>query len=111
MRLSPIDPFGFQFKFFRGYGLMLGGQYQEALAWIDRSLHERPNFHPAIRARVALCGHLNLTEEAGKWLSRHLDSNPTMTISGFTAFGAKFLAPGTLSRWIDGLRRAGVPEK
>jgi TolB-like protein len=111
MRLSPVDPFGYQFKFFLGYGLMLAGRYQEALVWIDRSLHERRNFHPAIRARVALCGYLNLTEEAVRWVSRQLDTNPAMTISGFAAFGAKHLAPGTLSRWVDGFRRAGVPEK
>jgi len=90
---------------------MLAGRYQEALEMIDRCLHERPNFHPAIRARVALCGYLNLNEEAGKWVSRQLDTNPAMTISGFAAFGDKHLAPGTLSRWVDGFRRAGVPEK
>ncbi len=111
MRLSPVDPFGYQFNFFRGYGLMLSGRYQQALEWIDRSLYERSNFHPAIRARVALCGYLNLTEEARKSVSRQLYTNPAMTISGFAAFGAKFLAPGTLSRWIEGFRRAGVPEK
>ena len=111
MRLSPVDPFGYQFKFFRGFGLMLAGRYQEALEMIDRCLHERPNFHPAIRARVALCGHLNLTEQMGKWVSRQLDINPAMTISGFAAFGARHLSPGTLSRWIDGFRLAGIPEK
>jgi hypothetical protein len=44
-------------------------------------------------------------------VSRQLDTNPAMTISGFAAFGDKHLAPGTLSRWVDGFRRAGVPEK
>jgi TolB-like protein len=111
MCLSPVDPFGYQYKFFRGYGLMLAGRYQEALEWIDRCLYERPNFHPAIRARVALCGYLNLTEQVGNWVSRQLETNPAMTISGFAAFGAKHLSPGALSRWINGFRRAGVPEK
>ena len=40
-----------------------------------------------------------------------LDANPTMTINGFKAFGARFLSPGTLAVWEEGFRRAGLPEE
>jgi hypothetical protein len=39
-----------------------------------------------------------------------LAGNPGHTIAWFNAFGRKFLSPATLAVWIEGLRRAGLPE-
>jgi hypothetical protein len=33
-----------------------------------------------------------------------------MTIAGFEAFGAKFLVPDASAVWVEGFRRAGLPE-
>ena len=110
MRLSPLDPRAFGFHWVMGYALMLAGRYEEAMEWVDRTLHERPTFHAAIRGRVALCGYLGRTEEAREWIVRLLAVNPVHTIAWFRAFGARFLSPGTLAVWVEGLRKAGLPE-
>jgi TolB-like protein/Tfp pilus assembly protein PilF len=110
MRLSPLDPLGHNFKWVLGYGLMLAGRYEEAMEWTDRSLHDRPAHHPAIRGKVALCGYLGRVEEGREWVRRLLEANPAMTIAGFKAYGATFMVPGTIAVWEEGFRKAGLPE-
>ena len=75
MQLSPLDPLAYAFKFVLAYAMMLAGRYEEALEWVDRSLHDRSSNHAAIRGKVALCGYLGRTEEARKWVRRR--STPT----------------------------------
>jgi tetratricopeptide (TPR) repeat protein len=111
MRLSPLDPMSFHFKHMLTFGLMLAGRYDEAMVWVDRSLHERPDYHPAIRLKVALCGYLNRIEEGREWVGRLLEANPAMTIAGFENLAAIHHAPGTTAVWVEGLRRAGLPER
>jgi tetratricopeptide (TPR) repeat protein len=111
MRLSPLDPLGHNFKWVLGFGLMLAGRYEEAMEWVDRSLHDRPEHHPAIRGKVALCGYLGRAEEARQWIRRLLEANPAMTIAGFKALTSKYNVPGTMAVYIEGMRKAGLPEE
>jgi adenylate cyclase len=111
MRLSPLDPLGHNFKWVLGFGLMLAGRYEEAMEWVDRSLHDRPEHHPAIRGKVALCGYLGRTEEARQWIRRLLEANPAMTIAGFKALTSKYNVPGTMAVYVEGFRKAGLPEQ
>jgi adenylate cyclase len=111
MRLSPLDPLGHNFKWVLGFGLMLAGRYEEAMEWVDRSLHDRPEHHPAIRGKVALCGYLGRAEEARQWIRRLLEANPAMTIAGFKALTSKYNVPGTMAVYVEGFRKAGLPEQ
>jgi len=111
MRLSPFDPLGHLFKAILAYACMLAGQYEEAMSWVDQSLHENATNHAATRMKLALCGYLGRTEEAREWIARLLAINPVHTIAWFKAFGSRFLSPGTLAVWVEGLRRAGLPEE
>jgi hypothetical protein len=54
MRLSPLDPLGSSFKSAFACALMLAGRYEEATEWVDRSLHDRPHSHFAVRIKAAL---------------------------------------------------------
>jgi TolB-like protein len=110
MRLSPLDPLGYQFKLALGYGQMLAGSYAEGLEWVDQSLNDRSTFRPAIRVKVALFGYLGRREEGTRWTSM-LKNDPARTIASFTAFGSKFLSPRTLAVVVEGFRRAGVVEE
>jgi adenylate cyclase len=111
MRLSPLDPRSFGFKHTLAYGLMLAGRYEEAMEWVERSLHDRPGSHPTIRLKLALCGYLGRVEEAREWVRRLLEANPAMTIAGFDAFSTSHHVPGTTAVWLEGLRKAGLPER
>ena len=110
MRLSPLDPIQFAHEWVLGFALMLAGRYEDAMEWTDRCLYDRPNFHPAIRGRVALCGYLGRTEEAREWIAKLLAVNPAHTIAWFQNYGSKFMSSATLAIWVEGLRRAGLPE-
>ena len=111
IRLSPLDPMGYQFKHMLAFGLMLAGRYEEAMEWVDQSLHDRPGYHPAIRAKVALCGYLGRMDEGRAWVRLLLEVNPAMTITGFKAFVKLHHVPGTSAVFVEGLRRAGLPEE
>ena len=111
MRLSPLDPASHNAYWLMGYALMQLARYDEALEWVDKCLHDRPNFHPAIRGRIALLGYLGRTEEAREWIARLLAVNPVHTVAWFKDFGGRFLSPATLAIWVEGLRLAGLPEE
>jgi TolB-like protein/Tfp pilus assembly protein PilF len=111
MRLSPLDPFGSLFKNVLAYGLMLAGRHGEAMEWVDRSLYDQPGFHAAIRIKVALCGYLGRVEEGREWVRRLLEANPAMTVAGFEAYSVSHHVPGTTAVWLEGLRKAGLPER
>jgi TolB-like protein/class 3 adenylate cyclase len=109
IRLSPLDPLIASNEWALGSALMLAGRYEEAMEWTDRCLHDRPSWQPGIRNRVALCGYLGRAEEAREWVKRSLDVNPAMTIAGFTAY-ARWFSADALAVWVEGFRRAGLPE-
>jgi len=109
MRLSPLDPAAFNFKAILGYALMQAGRYAEAMDWVDRSLQDQPNNHFTMRLKVALCGYLDRAD-TGDWVARLLELNPAHTIAWFKVLG-KGLAEGTMAVWIEGFRRAGLPEE
>jgi TolB-like protein/class 3 adenylate cyclase/Flp pilus assembly protein TadD len=110
MRLSPLDPLLFSMEWVLGHALMLAGRFEDAIERIDRSLQDRPSFHAPIRCRIALCGYLGRTDEAREWIARLLALNPFHTVAWYKVFGGRFLSPGALAVWVEGLRLAGLPE-
>jgi hypothetical protein len=100
------------FKLALARGYLIDGDYEEAMVWVDRSLREQPRFHPSLRNKVALCGHLGRREEAQRWVQRLQELGAfSMTISGFTAYSAGFSSGRPRNLMIDGFRKAGVPEE
>jgi TolB-like protein/class 3 adenylate cyclase len=110
IRLSPLDPLGYQYKFSVGLAYLGARQYQDAEVWIDDALREQPRLHASFRVKVSLCGLLAKNEDARRWLSQLLDLQPGLTIAGWAAHAATFLAPETKALMIEGLRLAGLPE-
>ena len=78
----------------------------------DRSLHEQPRWTPAIRSKVVACAYLGCIEEARDWLNRLLEFQPGLTIAGWkSSFGAAAFTPELLAFYVEGLRKAGLPEE
>ena len=111
IRLSPLDPLGYLFTGGLAFAHFAARRYGEAMKWTDRALGEQPRFPPAVRLRVALCGHLGRLEERHRWLQRMLDLDTGLTIASFQASIETYLPPDMRANYIEGLRKAGLPEE
>jgi adenylate cyclase len=52
MRLSPLDPEGYNFCAGMARGYLTTGRYDQAMEWIDRAIAEQPRFITALRIKV-----------------------------------------------------------
>jgi hypothetical protein len=111
MRLSPLDPLGHIFTGGLAVAHVIAGRYEEAIEWADRSSREVPRYESALRNRVVACAHLGRIEEARAWLGRLLEIIPGLTIARYKALRAVYLPPEILNIYVEGLRKAGLPEK
>src|SRR5260370_30938992 len=89
----------------------MAGRYEEASAWCDKTLHERPDYPPALRMKAATCGLLGRLDEGRAWVERLLIVNPDTTVSSLRLYYRIMMKkPGSLDAFLDGLRKAGLPE-
>lgn len=108
--LSPRDPQRWAFLTYGALALIFKGEFQTALQWADQAI-EIPNcqYWTSAHRAVALAG-LGRAREAQDTVSRLLAQEPRFSV----AFAARKLfyirQPQQLACYLDGLRRAGVPE-
>jgi hypothetical protein len=82
------------------------------LEWANRSLRELPRYIPSVRNKVVICAHLGRIEEARDSLGRLLERQPGLTIAKINQYGAAVRwPPDRLAVYVDGLRKAGLPER
>ncbi len=111
-RLSPLDAFAFLWSMGFMLAHFMAGRYEEASAWCDKTLHEAPDHPPALRMKAATCGLLGRLDEGRAWVERLLAVNPDTTVSSMRLYyGALMKKPGCLEAFLDGLRKAGLPEE
>jgi adenylate cyclase len=111
MRLSPLDPVAYFMTCGLALAHVIAGRYEEAIEWADQSLRELPRFESALRNRVVACAHLGRVEEARDGLERLLELQPDLTIAKFKALYAVTLPPKVLDIYVEGYRKAGLPEE
>ena len=112
IRLSPLDPLGYRASVVLAFAHLIAGQYEKAMQWVDRALRAQPRYTVAVRMKAVLCAHLDRIEEANDWLRRMLELQPTLTINSYKAYAAKYLRPPEiLAVFVEGLRKAGLPEE
>jgi TolB-like protein/DNA-binding winged helix-turn-helix (wHTH) protein len=109
VRLSPVDPGMSYFTAALGAAQFVGEQYEEALEWLRRAIHDHPGYlvaHRLLAAGLAQLDRLEEAREAVRVLLR--DAAPGYTLAAAAAHNAfRGLAR---ERFLDGLRRAGLPE-
>lgn len=110
IRLSPLDPLSGYFTNGLAIANLASGRYEEALEWADRSLHEFPEYAPAIRSKVVACVQLGRIEEARNEVERMVELQPGSTIAKWQASAIQFLSTKVLAVYLDSLREAGLPE-
>lgn len=109
LRLSPIDPTLFHMRSGISYAHLLAGHYEEASSWAKEGLRDQPTFLGGLRglaASKALAGELGEAREA---IRRLLELDPGLRISNLKDRISP-LQPDDFARYVDGLRKAGLPE-
>jgi adenylate cyclase len=110
MRLSPLDPLGYMFSAGLALAHMVGRRYATAIEWADRCLQEQPRLRVALRIRIASCAHLGRYSEARESLRQLLELQPELTLS-LTRLQLPPVAPEVAALYVEGLRKAGLPEE
>ena len=109
MRLSPLDPSLSLMQSSLALAYFIAGRYDDASIWSDRAIQEGTSFLPAFRMAVASKALAGRQEEARNALGRMLQIDPTARISN-SAERALFRRLQDVTRFEDGLRKAGLPE-
>ncbi len=109
IRLSPHDPDLFIWYWVKSIAYFGQQQYDQAIEWARRSIASNPNFGSPLgilAAALALTGH---EAEARDAAERYIVVRKFKSIAEVKA---KLKAPSEwLPRYIEGLRRAGMPEE
>ncbi len=108
--LSPHDPLRWAFYSYRALAHIFAREFESANEWAQRATRV-PNAHYwAFAHRVAALGHLEKPEECAKAVSDLLLRKPdfSCTFARQRLFYVK--DPGQLELYLEGLRRAGIPE-
>ena len=106
-RLSPLDPFAFNNQIGKGLAQFSLGRYQEALALARGALAERPGLTWPYRDIAVYRAHLGDQDGAREALDRFLYLRPRIDLATI-ADGLRFMEPRLLSRYVEGLRLAGL---
>ena len=109
-RLSPLDPLVNRTRTTTAHANFFAGRYDEASSWAAMALREWPDFQTALRiaaASYALAGRL---EEARHTRERLQKLDPKLRLSNLADELGPYARPEDVSRYMDGLRAAGLPD-
>jgi tetratricopeptide (TPR) repeat protein len=118
-RLSPRDPSLFNCLVQRSLALSMLGRDQEALDALDRTLSLSPDNRQLLRMRPGFLALASHDDEAREVYQRYasLPGKKIGTIAEYKAFLGRSMpsnAPPLVAwrpRFLDGLRKAGMPEQ
>ena len=86
------------------------GRDEEAAEWARKTIEANPQFPGGHRTLAAAYGAMERTEEAKRAAEKLLELLPHLTIAQLRQSIPYFKDPDGLERYLDGLRRAGIPE-
>jgi len=110
IRLSPYDPRASSFHEMRAWALIVMGRHVEA-AESARIAVRKPNADIwAYSTLGAALGHLGNIDEARSALEELLRRKPDFSVGFVRRFVFYIKIPDQLELYLDGLRKAGVPE-
>ena len=76
-----------------------------------RTLREEPPVSRNTNVKMVACAHLDRIEEARAALRQLIGSLPELTIACFTVLWSWAFLPQRTATFVDGLRKAGLPEE
>ena len=110
LRLSPLDPWAIRMRIGIAHGYFFLGRFDEAASLAAIALRENPDYQAGLRiaaASDAMAGHL---EQARTLVTRLQKVNLTLRVSNLKDVLGPYRHAEDLSRYQDGLRKAGLPE-
>ena len=93
-----------------GIAYYLSGQYEEAIAALKEALARSPDYLPAHRKLAAVYVELGRMDEARAEVAEHMRVSPGFSLGRFKE-RIPIKDPAVLERYINALRKAGLPEK
>ena len=106
--LSPRDPFAFHTYIGIGLAHFAAANVEEAIRWARRALDARPGMTWPYRDLAVYLAHAGQLQEARQALAEFTYLRPEMTLASI-ADGLRFMSRPLLDRYLDGLRKAGLP--
>jgi TolB-like protein len=110
MRLSPLDPRAMSIRSGTAHAYFILGRYDEAASWAEMALQDNPDFQPSLRQAAASNAMAGRPEQAHKAMARLRQLNPALPVSTLKDVVGPYRRAGDLSRYEEGLRRAGLPD-
>jgi TolB-like protein/class 3 adenylate cyclase len=110
MRLSPLDPWVTAMRGGTAHAHFFLGRYDEAASWAAMALQDRPDYQPGLRIAAASNAMAGRLEQAHKAMARLRQLNPALRVSTLKDVRGPYRRAEDLSRYEEGLRRAGLPE-
>jgi TolB-like protein len=109
MRLSPLGPWVAGMRAGTAYAHFLLGRYDEAASWAAMALQDNPDLQFGLRVAAASNAMAGRPEQAHRAMARLRQLNPALRVSTLKDVVGPWRAED-LSRFEEGLRRAGLPE-
>lgn len=108
-RLSPRDPRGWMIATSLGVAHFIDGHFAPAATCFERALAQNPRFGIALRDLAASYAMLGESDKATAVIRQVLEIEPYLTLSEMRLRN-RFFDLGPTGAFIEGLRRAGLPE-
>ena len=109
-RLSPLDPRAYTWQFISALAHFSAGRYDDAASCAARSLRDQPNYLATMRILAASNALAGRSDEAQKTMARLRRLDPGLCMSNLEEVMAPLRRAEDRARWVDGLRKAGLPE-
>src|SRR5262245_50112241 len=109
IRLNPLDPLIARMQTGIAAAQFLAGHYKEAALSAESALRQHPSDQPLLRVAAASHALAGQIADAQRIIARVRDLNPALRLSRVAEL-APCRRPEDVSRYVDGLRKAGLPE-
>lgn len=107
IRMSPLDSFAGIYTAIHGLALLGSRRFEEALPHLRRSVAAFSEYSGHYNTLISCCGHLGLVEEAQEFIAARARVGPPLRLSVLRQNLGKF---AHCEVFVDGLKKAGVPE-
>jgi TolB-like protein/class 3 adenylate cyclase/Tfp pilus assembly protein PilF len=109
IRLNPLDPLIPRMHTGTAAAHFLSGRYKEAALAAQSALRQHPNDLPLLRVAAASHAFAGDMADAQRTITRVRQLDPALRVSKVAEL-APYRRPEDVSRYVEGMRKAGLPE-